>query len=214
MTLGFWLAGAIDRQAIKSGEFGQALNGISTWELNIFLNTEMKPSPQNHVTLDAEAKDYFGNPRANLHVSESEDDVRTVARGKQIIREIFAELGIEKFEELPRTIWGHHHMGTCRMGDNPRTSVVDANLRVHGTRNLFVAGSSVFVTSGTANPTLTLTALSLRLSDHLRLQLQNGAFPAPNYSQNKARAGAESDTRVRTNRSKCLSLSVYPIAKS
>jgi glucose dehydrogenase len=192
MTLGFWLAGAIDREAIKSGEFGEALDGISNRELNIILNTEMKPSPQNRVTLDAKAKDYFGNPGINLFVSESDDDVRTVARGKQIVREIFADLGVENFEELPRTVWGHHHMGTCRMGDNPRTSVVDSNLQVHGTKNLFVAGSSVFVTSGTANPTLTLTALARRLSDYLRSELQNGAFPIPNYSQNKGRPGAES----------------------
>jgi choline dehydrogenase-like flavoprotein len=75
------------------------------------------------------------------------------------------------------------------MGENPQTSVVDPNLRVHGTRNLFLAGSSVFVTSGTANPTLTLTALTFRLSDHLRSQLQKGVFPAPRVGQRKAIAG-------------------------
>jgi choline dehydrogenase-like flavoprotein len=62
------------------------------------------------------------------------------------------------------------------MGNNPQTSVVDKDLRVHGTTNLFVAGSAVFVTSGCSGPTLTLTALSLRLADHLRGQLSAGAF--------------------------------------
>lgn len=56
--------------------------------------------------------------------------------------------------------------------------MVDPDLRVHGTPNLFVAGSSVVVTSGVANPTLTLTALTLRLADHLQTQLRNRAFPA------------------------------------
>lgn len=61
-----------------------------------------------------------------------------------------------------------HHMGTTLMHPDPRQGVVDANSKVHGIANLFAAGSGVFPTSGAANPTLTLVALSLRLSDHLK----------------------------------------------
>ncbi len=53
------------------------------------------------------------------------------------------------------------------MGNDPRTSVVDGNLKVHGTTNLYVAGGAPFVTCGVAFPTLTISALSLRLADHL-----------------------------------------------
>jgi choline dehydrogenase-like flavoprotein len=63
---------------------------------------------------------------------------------------------------------GWHHIGTTRMSDDPRSGVVDANCKVHGLSNLYVAGSSCFVTCGSANPTLTVVALSLRLSDHLK----------------------------------------------
>ena len=66
---------------------------------------------------------------------------------------------------------GWHHMGTTRMHPDPKRGVVDVNCRVHGVGNLSVAGDSVFPTSGSANPTLTLVALSLRLSDHLRTRL-------------------------------------------
>jgi choline dehydrogenase-like flavoprotein len=66
---------------------------------------------------------------------------------------------------------GWHHMGTTRMHDDPKQGVVDANCRVHGLDNLYVAGSAAFTTSGVANPTLTLIALSLRLSDHLRTKI-------------------------------------------
>ena len=179
MTLGFWLDRAIDHLEITAGEFGKALSRVNTRKLEVDMDTEMKPSPENRVTLDAKSKDYFGNPGTSLFVNESEEDAKTVDGGKKIVRKIYADLGIDQMEEIPSYTWGHHHMGTCRMGANPRTSVVDPNLRVHGTRNLFVAGSSVFVTSGAANPTLTLTALTFRLSDHLRSQLQKGAFPAP-----------------------------------
>jgi choline dehydrogenase-like flavoprotein len=59
-------------------------------------------------------------------------------------------------------------MGTTRMHPDPRQGVVDANCRVHGLHNLFIAGASVFPTGGAANPTLTLIALSLRLADYLK----------------------------------------------
>ena len=61
-----------------------------------------------------------------------------------------------------------HHMGTTRMSSNEKTGVVDANCKVHGVNNLFIAGSSCFATSGYANPTLTLVALSLRLSAFIK----------------------------------------------
>jgi choline dehydrogenase-like flavoprotein len=59
-------------------------------------------------------------------------------------------------------------MGTTRMSDNPLRGVVDRNCKVHAVDNLYVAGSSVFPTSGASNPTLTLVALTLRLADHLK----------------------------------------------
>ena len=61
-----------------------------------------------------------------------------------------------------------HHLGTTRMHPDPARGVVDADCRVHGLANLYVAGSSVFPTSGAAGPTFTLVALALRLADHVR----------------------------------------------
>ncbi len=66
-----------------------------------------------------------------------------------------------------------HHMGTTRMSDDPKTGVVDADCRVHGLSNLYIAGSSVFPTSGYANPTLTIVALALRLGDELRRRMMS-----------------------------------------
>ena len=64
---------------------------------------------------------------------------------------------------------GKHHMGTTPMHRDPACGVVDENSRVHGIGNLFVAGSSVFPTSGYVNPTLTIVALAIRLAEHIRL---------------------------------------------
>jgi choline dehydrogenase-like flavoprotein len=195
VTFNFWLPGAIDRHEIKTGEFGKVLTRLGTRQLQISFDYEMKPSPENRVTLDTKNRDYFGYPGTNLFLSETEEDRKTLSGGQKIARKIFADLGVEQVEELPRSGWGHHHMGTCRMGENPQTSVVDANLRVHGTKNLFLAGSSVFVTSGTANPTLTLTALTFRLADHLLAQLQKGVFPASRGAHKKHYGSSQSKSR-------------------
>ena len=63
-------------------------------------------------------------------------------------------------------------MGTTRMSNNEVNGVVDANCKVYGLANLFIAGSSVFPSVGYANPTLTIVALSLRLADRLKEKLR------------------------------------------
>ncbi len=65
----------------------------------------------------------------------------------------------------------HHHIGTTRMDADPARGVVDPDGRVHGVRNLWVTGSSVFPTGGWINPTLTIVAVAIRLADHLRAEI-------------------------------------------
>jgi choline dehydrogenase-like flavoprotein len=69
---------------------------------------------------------------------------------------------------------GYHHMGTTRMHMDSKKGVVDENCRVHGISNLFIAGPSVFPTGGYANPVLTIIALAVRLSDHLKYLFNQG----------------------------------------
>ena len=71
--------------------------------------------------------------------------------------------------------YGGHHIGTARMGSDPRSSVVDSDCRVHGVENLYVASSATFPTSSQANPTLTVVALALRLAAHLQRQQRRGS---------------------------------------
>ena len=91
--------------------------------------------------------------------------------GEYLIEEDLGRLVGENFlfdkKEKYLSDAGWHHMGGTIMGNDPKKSVVDANLKVHGSKNIFVIGSSVFPTGGHANPTLTITQLSLRLGDYL-----------------------------------------------
>lgn len=145
------------------------------------LNTriEQAPNPNSRVKLSNE-KDSLGVPRADLHWKLTALDKYSVRRIYQIFAQQvgIANIGRVKLYEFLRdetddtfpdsTNGGWHHMGTTRMSNNPKEGVVDSNCKVHGISNLFVAGSGCYVTSGAPNPTLTLTALTLRLSDHLK----------------------------------------------
>jgi choline dehydrogenase-like flavoprotein len=78
------------------------------------------------------------------------------------------ELDFLEHPELKKFNSNAHNIGTTRMSTSPESGVVDTDCRVHGIENLYIAGASVFPTSGHANPTLMLIALALRLGDHLR----------------------------------------------
>lgn len=138
---------------------------------------EQAPQRQNRVALSRSARDASGVPRIELHWKKSELERRTLHEALRLFGETMVE---RDFGRVRVADWvgagnypdnhelaGHHHMGGTRMGTDPQASVVDADCRVHAMENLFVAGSSVFATSGYANPTTTIVALALRLSDHL-----------------------------------------------
>jgi choline dehydrogenase-like flavoprotein len=135
---------------------------------------EMKAVPTNRVSLSASSTDAFGFPAAQLTLRVSDDERATSAHVKAIGRRLARALRSSVYQERTEFDWCHHHMGSCRMGTDPRSSVVDENLRVHGTENLYVAGSASFVTGGVGSPTLLLTALALRLADHLVEKLGGG----------------------------------------
>jgi choline dehydrogenase-like flavoprotein len=142
------------------------------------INIEQAPNPESRVTLTAR-RDALGQQRIALDWQLSEIERRTYRRAQERVSLEFGRLGIGrvKAKPLPERGWpedmvgSRHHMGTTRMSDDPKSGVVDATCRVHGIGNLYVAGSSVFPTSGYANPTLTIVALALRLGDELRRKM-------------------------------------------
>ena len=137
--------------------------------LDINVETEMQPNSNSRISLDPEEKDLFGDPAPHVHMAFNDIDHRTQRRALEIATDLLQASGAQDIKPVgPRGLsFPAHNMGTCRMSDNPALGVVDRNCRVHGTSNLYVAGSSVYPTGGGCNPTLTIAALSLRLAEHL-----------------------------------------------
>lgn len=136
--------------------------------------TAQAPNPRSRIRLEPEV-DALGMPRAHLEWHLTDFDWHSMRVCSEALGRHLGMLGTGRAripdwlrDRDPNAIgYGSHHMGTTRMAESPEHGVVDANCRVFGTSNLHVAGSSVFSTSGAVNPTLTLTALALRLAEHL-----------------------------------------------
>jgi len=143
---------------------------------------EQAPNPASRITLSTE-RDELGMPRAKLDWRLTELDRRSFRDFYEVLGREMGRAGVGRVQMRPWVLekddapWpssvggGWHHMGTTRMHPDPKQGVVNPDCQVHGIANLSVAGAAVFPTAGAANPTLTLVAMSLRLSDHLKSRL-------------------------------------------
>jgi len=152
--------------------------------LNILARLEPAPDPNNRITLTQE-RDALGQNKIRRYWRLAMPEKRTIRGAMRVIGEELGRLGLGRVkladwllrddDEWPDNLsGGPHHIGTTRMASNPRKGVVDATCRVYGTDNLYIAGSSVFPTTGYAHPTLTIVALALRLVEQLKQRLHPG----------------------------------------
>ena len=141
---------------------------------------EPVPNPDSRITLSQTQLDMFEQPNLEVKWLVEEADLNHAYRAMELIAIEFGRMGLGRgYSQLfkDKTEWpkhmeaGKHHCGTTRMSNDPKTGVIDAKCRVFGIDNLYIAGSSVFPTIGYANPTITIVALALRLSDHIKEQL-------------------------------------------
>jgi choline dehydrogenase-like flavoprotein len=147
--------------------------------------SEQALNPNSRVQL-VDRVDRFGLRQVALNWQISEIDRHTIRIAAVECGKIFATEDIGRARPLPwildqamdlpsidqDDVIGMHHMCTTRMSSDPRKGVVDANCRVHDVANLYLAGSSVFATSGHSNPTYTIIQLALRLPTHIEFYLR------------------------------------------
>ncbi|MEE8526837.1 MAG: GMC family oxidoreductase [Thermoanaerobaculia bacterium] len=158
---------------LSGGETSDRVDLFDLWA-----RAESRPRRDSRVTLGAE-RDALGLRRVHLDWRIDPEDRAHIRRAAELFARDLGRFSAARVRVVwdPERLWrgswgGHHHLGTTRMHDDPRQGVTDADCRVHGVRNLYVAGSSLFPTYGYANPTLTLVALALRLADHLEATLR------------------------------------------
>jgi choline dehydrogenase-like flavoprotein len=164
-----WPAGAptataaeLARAGLSGAALNQALRDQASRQLRLTSLLEQLPEPDNRVTLDPDETDIYGVPLPRLAYRLGAYVEVGLAEARAAHAEIFGLLGATTIQHRDGFEGAGHIIGTTRMGTDPRRSVVDPDLRSHDHRNLFILSSAVFPTSATANPTLTIAALSLR----------------------------------------------------
>ncbi len=146
---------------------------MRSWFLNSlssYGHTTSLPVATNSVSLDPLLKDAWGLPAMRVTFKEHEHDLRLYKYFQERGRELLTAAGALRIHDVPiRDDPGStvHLLGTCRMGNDPKSSVVDKFHRAHDVPNLFIVDGSSFVTSGRGQPTLTIQALAFRAADHI-----------------------------------------------
>ena len=147
--------------------WGPAIHDVARASSNGILwaaNSEDLPDPHNRVTLSPDQVDSDGLPAPKIHYTVSENTRKILKFTVERMVELHEAAGAIRI--LTQELWVDqpgHLLGTARMGDDPTTSVVDSYGKAHDVDNLYLADGSIFVTSGSANPTCTISALALRV---------------------------------------------------
>ena len=180
-----------DNSALLGAGLAQKLNDLVSRQFRIGFLVEQTPDPNNRVTLSSTFTDALGLPRPEISYDISDYTKQGIVASFRTKNLIFRKMAAQDFTEraegdptgFDEVIDGQtvklnyggagHIMGTYRMGDNPKTSVVDSFQRSHDHNNLYLVGSGTFPTGGTANPTLTLSALAMRTADSIVSDLKS-----------------------------------------
>lgn len=151
-------------------EFKKQMRPWFTNSLTSYAHTTSLPVETNSVSLDPELKDAWGLPAMRVTYKEHDHDMRLYKHFETLNIQLLEASGALKTHKTPindepgSTV---HLLGTARMGNDPKSSVVDKYHRAHDVKNLFIVDGSSFVTSGRGQPTLTIQALAFRAADHI-----------------------------------------------
>ncbi|KND60385.1 Glucose-methanol-choline (GMC) oxidoreductase:NAD binding site [Candidatus Burkholderia verschuerenii] len=168
----------LKKKGLVGKSLDQAIRHGVAHKLELSTHHSVLPNPQNRLTLDANKRDMLGIPYPKVWYSIDEYTRKSARRTVEMYNDIFKAMGATEITYIPDAnnplmfAAQDHPMGGVLMGDDPNTSVCDRDCRSHEQRNLYLASSAVFVNTGTANPTLTVAALALRIADTVRDELK------------------------------------------
>jgi choline dehydrogenase-like flavoprotein len=136
------------------------------------------PLETNRVDLDPDVRDEWGLPAMRITSTAHPDDKKNMEFFRQKSIEVLQAAGAKNVWAPPvgESRGGAHNRGTCRMGNDPKTSVVDKYHKAHDVPNLFIVDGSNFVTGGRNHPTLTIQALAFRAAEHIIQTAKKGTL--------------------------------------
>ncbi len=159
---------ALSKRKLRFGEYLEDdFNKFYKKQLSIAIICDDLPHPNNYLELSDE-KDKFGTPGIKINYKVSENTLKMMKDGMNKAKEILKLAGARKtYAYGPVRNTGWHLMGTCKMGNDPKTSVINKIGETHDVRGLFVVDSSCFVTGSCVNPTNTIQSMALYLTDEI-----------------------------------------------
>ena len=142
---------------------------------------EMIPNEQTYCEIDPHVVDTYGIPVLRFHAKFSEHEINQAKHMQETFREIIHEMGGTPLSPMPskEALYGLepvgriiHEVGTTRMGNDPKTSVLNADCQAHDVKNLFITDAAPFASNADKNPTLSITALGWRTCDYIVDQMK------------------------------------------
>jgi len=155
----------------------KALNTYRGAGVSVTIMGEVLPRYENAATIDKNAVDAWGIPALHIQARYSDNEAKMLKHAMDTFEQLCHTAGFEtlsKHDQPHPPGYSIHELGTCRMGDDPKKSVLNKWNQSHDIKNLFVVDGSSFVTGGYQNPTMTILALSMRASEYLAERLRTG----------------------------------------
>jgi glucose dehydrogenase len=157
---------------LSGPELLKAVRSHSSREMTLVALTEQLPDPDNRITPDFDRPDVIGVPKPRIFFRLDDYTATALAAARKMHEQLFHAIGATDVGHVPYAEGAGHIMGTTRMGTDSKKSVANAAGQSHDHPNLWFAGSSLFPTSGTANPTLTIAALALRSAEAIKTAIR------------------------------------------
>ena len=160
--------------------FKQAIAHNFTRTMQIFCHGTSLPVESNNFSLDPDVKDAWGLPALRMTFRDHPNDLKMMEWMRARALEILDAAGAKTKWSFPvqEQQFAVHLLGTCRMGNDPKTSVINADHRTHDVKNLFLCDGSSLVTSGRGQPTMTIQALAYRAADRITTLAKSGEISA------------------------------------
>jgi choline dehydrogenase-like flavoprotein len=163
--------------------YGEALqkeiNSMTNAGFDMTAMGEVLPRYENHVRIDKNVKDAWGIPALHVSARYTDNEHNMADDAMNTLDEVCRAAGFEvlaKHAQMVPPGESIHELGTCRMGDDPKKSVLNKWNQSHDIKNLFVVDGSSFVSAGSQNPTLTILALSMRAAEYMAEQMRTSAI--------------------------------------